>query len=272
MKYSFILLFVIAVFSCQNENEDQLLSNELLTIKTYQKVGDFHNFYLTHIYDSFSEPELILSEADVLTYINKDIENVAYQFGDQEIITKVANGLSQNTNFVFDSELRKAAELSIDNGIKELYDNKLIDLFEMEALLSLAQMKTEDMSLREVTKLISTISTDFESQQYSVNSENGHVLAIVLSISNSSMEWWNANPNAGYSEGLAHSRVLPAWLIADGVGAVVGGVASYYYQKSQGGCTSDNPCDIGGGIIIGGISGSTGAVGKVSKWIARLIK
>ena len=64
--------------------------------------------------------------------------------------------------------------------------------------------------------------------------------------------------------------LVPIKAITDTVGAVVVGVSSYLHQKGHCRCTKENPCDIGGEILAGAITGPRVVVGKDGKRPSRL--
>jgi hypothetical protein len=104
---------------------------------------------------------------------------------------------------------------------------------------------------------------------YTVDSENGRIMAYTLAISLASLEWWEENPDGlKSSRSLKSALALPAWAAADIGGAIVSGAIAASGQYTLTG--EVNWEVVGWSALGGGVSTSTGAAGKVGKWISSM--
>ena len=149
-------------------------------------------------------------------------------------------------------------------------DNGLLDDYELTSLNRIVDAYLDDANWDEFVSMLNELTESYENRYESIYYK-GHVLGLTLSIGNASKLWWESNPNAPYVDQETGTRVLPAWLLADAIGAVAGAAFSYAYQEATGDCTADDPCDVGGGMLAGAVFGSTGVIGKASKWLKGLI-
>ncbi len=87
----------------------------------------------------------------------------------------------------------------------------------------------------------------------------GAISGVVLNISKSSLEYWDTPET---------KSVVGTIVVQDIVGAVIGGVSGGVGSAVVGGKL--NWGSVAWGAGVGAITGSTGVVGKVSKWIVSL--
>ena len=280
---SFILVFV----NCNNKEESiQSSSSEVLKFEDFEKMGILHNQFLTNLKENFQISENIVGREEGIEYVNQFnqafADEINLSISEKGLLKKY---LEENKRFVDTSSfyqevfvrsnnLRNDGESSqgllLDN-LEESYEKDLIDVFEYENL-KLIGLKTKEnydgiMSDNELKSLLIDIKEAWISKNYEDNSEYGRTLAFVLTISLSSLEWWEENPDAPFFD-LRSTTALPALVGADIAGAIVGGVSggigSYIITGSV------NWGSVGWGAASGAICGSTGVVGKLGGWITSL--
>lgn len=147
---------------------------------------------------------------------------------------------------------------------------KLIDEFEYIALNTLADMMRGNyegtVSDEQIFEYATELKNQWEQKNYIKDGTHGKVLAYTLSITLASLEWWRENPDASYKLDSIGNKVLVApWVAADVGGAIWGGatgaIASYV------GTGEVNGWAVGIGALSGAVSTSTGAAGKLGKWL-----
>ncbi len=89
----------------------------------------------------------------------------------------------------------------------------------------------------------------------------GAVSGVVLNISKSSLEYWDATET---------KAVVASIVVQDIVGAVIGGVSGGVGSTVVSG--EWNWGSVAWGAGVGAITGSTSVVGRVSKWVLKIIK
>lgn len=108
--------------------------------------------------------------------------------------------------------------------------------------------------------IISEQTSTEESGLEPVDFQNGALGGVVLSISNSSLEYWN--------EESEDSRAIPVFVGADIAGAVICAASSCVGSYAISGTI--NWSGVAWSAASGAICGSTGVVGKVGRWISKL--
>lgn len=153
----------------------------------------------------------------------------------------------------------------LKDKIGQIYEAGVIDRFEHDGLLTLCDASLAnyngELSVGEFKVIIADLITKWEAQHYTEESKYGRTLAIALSVSESSMDWW--------SENTVETRALPIWAGADIAGAVWGAASNLTFQL----VVSDNDFSwksLGCQTVAGAAIDSTGVVGKVGKWISNL--
>lgn len=168
----------------------------------------------------------------------------------------------------------------IINSINASFNRGEIDLFEKQSLIELINL-CEDNVLGKLTndsfELKFTSLTNQWEEHYSntdfssmIDAEGhfkndlekfpkGAISGVVLNISKSSLEYWDTPET---------KSVVGTIVVQDIVGAVIGGVSGGVGSAVVGGKL--NWGSVAWGAGVGAITGSTGVVGKVSKWIVSL--
>ena len=166
---------------------------------------------------------------------------------------------------------------TLEMSIEEANKTGMLDDFEYRSLLDLTYKLNDiykgiDIDLR---NYIENLEKSWLTQNYEINSNHGQILGIVLSISKSSLDWWEAHPEAGLDFS-PKGRIMaaPLWVGADIGGAIWGGVTGAVASYSASAVNNNGDGEVswtavGIGALSGAVSTSTGAAGRLGKWIAR---
>lgn len=148
------------------------------------------------------------------------------------------------------------AEGSLSNDEFELKVNILISKWkQMYSNVDFSQLNLPRQSVGDVEKVeISSPELD--------KIPSGSLSGVVLSVSGSSLDYWN-NEEASLEDG----RALPVFVGANIAGAVIGacssGLGSYFMSGKV------DWRSVGWSAASGAITGSTGVVGKIGRWLSR---
>ena len=284
MKKSSLKLMVLLglcisgiLFSCNNEkNLSEPVKGNLQKFEDYKIFGKAHNELLSHANDHFivTRSNNNMSLEDGLQYLaNFQKEHVNEMSIDDEAKALLKAGLDEYKDFYAQDQLynmsllstRSSSEGLLKDKIGQIYEAGVIDHFEHDGLLTLCDASLAnyngELSVAEFKAIIADLITKWEAQHYTEESKYGRTLAIALSVSESSMDWW--------SENTVETRALPLWVGADVIGAVLGAASSVVNQL----VLSDiefSWTSLGWQTVSGAAIGSTGVVTKVGKWISNL--
>ena len=283
-----VLLSVVLFTSCTSENDTESIAAEnidKITVQYFLSIGELHNDFLTNVKENFNELNSPTSKQETIDYINDfnksyigklDISTDEKEFLSNEFDkTKafvVEDNLIENSfgNSIFNKTKanQNKEEISIFTLISDLKNQNEINENSQIILLDLAhslkdnyQGKLSNDLLRfKVEKLI----VDFNSFGYENNGE-GAMVATILAISISSLDWWDQNPDAlgVYSprNESQKSQLIAPWLAADLIGGLVSGVTAAAGQAIINGEVDLGT--VGWSALAGAVSASTGIVGKI---------
>jgi len=274
IKLSVLLLALVTLISsCKKIDEvtDTIEGSK----NPYEQIGKLHNDFLTNVKNQFAPNVEITNLEDGFDYITDF--HVSYilkaNLNDEEK-SMYANALNEYKRFVKTSEFYN--EFFISNSknsdgeyfayVKDAYSIGIIDDFEFEQLNLIGRtLKGNyygEISDYDLEQLLHKINNQWLKKRYSTDSKTGQILAMSLALSLSSIDWWKENPDA------FGNAKLPPVVGADIAGAVIGGVISGVNSYINTGEVSWGGVAVGAGA--GAITGSTGVVGKVGKWISNL--
>jgi len=164
-------------------------------------------------------------------------------------------------------------------SIELAYNCGEIDSFERTAFMNLIDWssaylsgeKTAEAFVRDVNLLITDWERRYSDEDFSMLIDregkvvdeveeipHGACSGVVLNISRSSLEYWET----------LETRALPLIAAQDIVGAVIGGVSGAAGSAVVGGHV--NWGSVAWGAAVGAVTGSTGVVGKVAKYLTKL--
>lgn len=303
-KYITIIVLAILSLSCAKENSAEVSNGkEKTNFDVFAIYGEVHNDLLKYASDNFVETKSITNISDGINYILQ-----LQQYGVERLNISESNkealkfGLEYFKNLYVTDNIHKMIsartrvteenEEITTNDIKQLiydaYISNEIDMFEfnsfnelIDCVVANAQglIGTEEFETK-INSLISSweikyADVDFSSlEQVGNDASNttlvevkklpaGSLSGTVLSVSKSSMEYWKCEEN------LIETKAIPAFVGADIAGAIVGVCMTGTIQYIRTG-TLD-----GEGLLYaaggGAITGSTGIVGKLGKWLTKLM-
>lgn len=270
-----ILFILIASFSCSKDNS----SNELdkITVNDFSKIGEIHNSFLTNIHEKFNCPDYITDKNEKVNFINNFNQEYISSIDFSETLKqKLYESFEQNKLLVltdhlvsisFYSKNKSSSSFDEDSNVFELLTYiKNAGVISANAYDILNRLSTytksnyeNEMSDEQLKISVQNLINEFDDYGYISTADEGEFVGTVLAISMASIEWWEENPDA-----LGDLKVAP-WVGADIIGGIWGGATGA--AGSYAGTGSVNWTSVGVGAISGAIAGSTGAVGKIAKWL-----
>ena len=147
-------------------------------------------------------------------------------------------------------------QVSLTTLVNELATNNVISIGERDELVSfqntLNGVFTNQVSQAQYTTYLTNTASRTQQANYKI-------MPIVLSISLASNDWWVLNPGE-------NDFVIKAFPLGlDAAGAIIGAVGNAGVQYAITGSVNGNL--VIGSACVGAVVGSTGAVGKLAKWI-----
>lgn len=302
MKFSYLSpilgLSLLAIVGCTRIRPDDspVLEDEKTNFELFSQFGEFHNTMLAYAADNFDIEHPAESLEDGLDYLAdfhaKFADGLDLQASSKEQIKdylQTYKNLYNKENFLLLSPTK--AELMLDTDetfvrsevislINASYSRGEIDFFERNAFTNLIDWSiaytsgnmAEWVFVQNVNQLISQWEQRYSDADYSELVDNngrtrevavdelphGALSGVVLNISQSSLDYWEE----------CSTRALPLIAAQDIVGAVIGGVSGAAGSAIVGG--SVNWGSVAWGAAVGAVTGSTGVVGKVAKYLTKL--
>lgn len=293
-----------------------VLSNaQQLTSNTYDYLGKIHNQALDNFVKNFKDKEAnnvdeavnYIKEFNNNFYINSSLNNeekenaTSYNNKFRYFVSEndFYDYLSSNSNSYLSLSLSSKSAVNLINNESNISPNEdafsqlisitklkgLIDDYEYSKLLEIKKMvidnKTNKLSISDLDSKLKNISKEFDSKGYKISNKNGHILAIILSISTNSISWWQNNsslyseintsgkggPNPSYYEEII---LVAPWIAADVGGAIIGATVGAVSSYASSGEVSGTAMGIG--ALAGAVTGSTGAAGKLGRAIFSIFK
>ena len=270
---------MLSTTSCEKQVAMNTEGVQSVKVSDFNRSGEIHNAFLTNAKDNFEIVESITDKdekVEVVYQLNKsfvtsldisstekklliaDLNKTKNLVQEDVLVAKCFGGLLSNES----SKNKK----TIFEMIQDLKTSGVINDESYQILNSLSndlKANYEDaLSDDQLKKNVLALINDFDNIGYAKNSE-GEMAGTILAISIASIEWWEENPDALLS-GDSKSRMLAPWVAGDLVGAVWGGATGAI--ASYAGAGKVNWGSVGIGALSGAISGSTGAIGRISSW------
>jgi hypothetical protein len=275
-KMKIVLLVAISIFtlSCEKEQENTISSK--LDLKNFEKYGKAHNNVLDY-FNSFTPPENISYLNDGIDFTHNKIKTTLdkdFNFIENNEVFSFTKGLidfrnSKNIIFTNQGQFRsQTTEQTIDEILSDVSNLGVLSNFALEKLNEIMDLSelyfNNSISTLEIRNSLNIIETELIAENYSDDNSEGRTIAIILAISNASIDWWEAENNVN-SENVNNRRPLPAWAGADIAGAVVG--AAHQLVVSGGDLSWSGT---GGAALLGAAATSTGVVSGLGRWISNL--
>lgn len=294
-----LLLFASIILGACSQKEETAWDNEqhkIGKVSDFAYLGEFHNVMMNNAKNSFSYNEkeaisMTLDERiDYVLNFNTEYANTALTNMPKEEIAKdmayyrrTVLPLSRNKesrtraveNKLTDEEIQKIFNdtiLQIDN-VETVYqlidyakDHGMITIEAYNCLNSLMLLTDEShyalISDSELDAEIDKIVKKIDDAKYTIDNPTLNTVGPVLSIADASLLWWEENPDIS----LDNSKIAP--LVATDIsGAIVGALGNLFYQALTTKTNRVNWTALGCNALSGGILASTGAIGKLSKFI-----
>lgn len=285
----FFLALLISVFSC-TEDQTEILPEDSLKVEDFLEYGELHNAFLSNVQDNFrtiGNFDQLNQKIDYITDFQNDfvetlnlndeekdllIENLERyeEFVDESFLVEFAFGeASFNRSSVFD----EGNSSNIFTMIDDLSANDVINS-DTESILdrlsiALKDNYSEATSDQELKTTIEDLVAEFNELNYETDTE-GEMVGAVLAISLASIEWWSLNGAASeadlgsYKSTVDGVEVAP-WLAADMLGAAVGATIAISGQALF--ADEINWKVVAYGTAASAVVGSTGAIGRIVKWL-----
>lgn len=238
-------------------------------VALFDEYGEIHNEFLTYMLKDYVIPNPIIS----FEQLKNDISKTAIHFVEHNSnLSLDENYVNQTTNFLSGEDLNTFIRSSyFREQINSFNESPDIHSLEKKVLNELLRGYLNDLSWDDYKTIVDNLTEEYNNSHFIKGSPEGDVSGVLLAISNHSIQWWTEHPEA-YPKSEVENRLIPAWFAADIVGAIAGGLVSGLYQMYTTGCSSSNPCDIGGGALSGALFGSTGVISRVGRWIYKIFK
>lgn len=130
--------------------------------------------------------------------------------------------------------------------------------------LCLAGSVSED----ELWTFVYKMRRDWTQMQYQTDSNAGYISGYVIAIALSSIDWWELNPECRTLMSKS-TTLIPARVAADAIGAIWGATSAAIGSYVVNGEVRWG--SVGYGVLSGAVAGSTGVVGKVAKWVSKVL-
>ena len=275
----------VFLLSCDNRQIEGPDTN-LLKFDYFEKIGVLHNDFLTNVKENFQLDNSLNTLDERIDYINKFqnefLECLELSDSDMKIMSQeleLSKGLvdidvTKKLVLTNHALLKEGDEASVYTLIDQAEAYNIVDQFEYNTLIhlsDLARMGFEGtISEYQLARELQKMKDDWISKGYLVNESCGYISGYAIAISIASMEWWDENPDVGIVMIDKESNVLvPVWAVSDAVGAIWGATSGAIGSYMMNGEVKWG--SVGFGALSGAVAGSTGVVGKVAKWITKVI-
>lgn len=269
-----------------------------MKVTDYDYLGKMHNDFMSNALNNLSitvtgkNKEEVLSE---ITAFNKEFAQKSYSGVLPDNISCFNDFEELLDNSAFSHYIIKKQTKSSDSDIEDYFSNETGDLEDMPSLYAMIdylhscgtlQNQSYNM-LYEIAntltlsiegqisdanfcKKIDELIDEFDNQGYGNDDIDGSMVASVLSITSSSVEWWQNNPDASLAE-----NKLPQVVAMDAAGVITGVVID---GIRQGICLAAGMqegwdwASTGWSALGGAVDGSLGVSSKIFNAIKKIAK
>lgn len=287
--------------ACQNESDNlNVLENgKTLKVADFAVWGELHNSILENVQENFiySGMEANSDKSDkIKKVLDFNLVFIDKTFVDESERKNMRKEMIRYSNFVqadlfLDKILRDGtradnSDMSIADAAN-VFNDSIIDLDELPSLNVLNEAAFKSglysgssytllkrlidalnknykglLSDTEYENVLSGIVKDFDALNFDETSAEGVNVAMVLSISEASYQWWKENPDAMPANGK-----IPTVVAADAAGAIVGLLSNALYQGLTTKTHKMNWESLGWSALSGAATGSLGCTGKLTGFI-----
>jgi len=301
--YLFVFLFIsfcttIYFWGCkQNSSEPEtqieksfLLKGKVKSVALFEEYGKLHNEFLSNVHNNFIPDKKIVNKSDKVNFLSKlhkdylkklKLSNETKKYIDEGLVTYKA--------YHDNEEMLKSFEKNILSDINKRKAQKLnktamLAQYEQDALDNLCVASYNAcsgvISISEYQSVVNQISQSYDEyyNATAIEEDAGNLLGICVAITQSSIEWWEQNPDAILEDQLVdlakssnNNKVmaLPAWVAYDALGALGSGIGRYMAERLHADQTGGNVSwgSVFGAAAAGAVGASTGIVGKAFRWL-----
>lgn len=244
------------VLAIQREGINQLSITESEKAILSEGLESYKRYYVTSDLMKTVQPDLSRASLD-----DDDDEDLTTE--DVRALIQEAYDTGSIDSFEYQSFMKLIdyvlanADGSLSNTDFEVKVNNLINQWEVK-------YADVDFTQLEIPRTVDNLTVVEGSSIAFKDAPKGALGGVVLNVSKSSLDYWEGE------QLMVQSRAVPAFVGADIAGAVIGacssGIGSYVTSGSV------NWKGVAWGAASGAVTGSTGVVGKVGKWISKLFK
>jgi hypothetical protein len=267
----FVMLGATMLYSCSKSSNEvapnAAKTSSVRTDKSGGTLGDIHNQYLSEVTSNFDYTSVFSTKSERIDAVASFFVSYTNTFNNLSVAEKNALNASLNyhKNLVEPSTLIDEA-FGVDAGqttnrLKTRYNEMLasdaIDSWEHQMIVGLLDLSEEALKYNTVSitayrNYISQAKAELQNRNYTENSRHGKYAKAILSIAESSANWWADNSGEGNGGDVYEVQ----WIALDVAGACLG--AGWAYLGGG---------DMGWGALGGAIFASTGAAGKIVKYL-----
>lgn len=253
----------------------------MLILKSLLCTARYIILFMENVKNNLNVDGKVNSVNEVVNYVHTFHQNFLEEIDlEQEYKNELSNALDKYKDWVVSDKFYEevffqpngrieadSEQVTFYEAIEMAKSKGLIDGFEYLSLKESGQTIREsyegNISDAELKSFVKNLEQSWIRRGYTERSEHGKISAIALSVSQSSVEWWEANPDAGFYEVSGRINALPAWAALDIAGGVIGASTAALGQYAING--DINWQLVGWGAVSGAVSTSTGAAGKLVK-------
>jgi len=289
----FTFLVSIFTFNCSKNSEDVNIENKnnsiLMRTSGSCTYGEIHNDFMTFFYNDFETNDSLTSKSDSFNHVidffkdkSKDYNKLLIseiELLDSSFITNIElidtrklNSIMNNDDTILNPFTN--TQITLSNLILELKLKNIISNPEFEELNNLQTFLNETFEGR-ITYIEFNIYLEETSTR--IHGKGYKLIEPLICIGNSSNEWWTTNTpdidlplpfgDQTYPSDEYVTYAIPIVVANDIAGAIITtsiGVGAQYIATG-----TVNWQVIGIAAVGGAIAGSTGLLGKLSKWIRK---
>ena len=284
-----LLILSVCLLSFSGTKSQIVFGDYIELDNIYGNIGSMHNRVLENCYlnlpiqEGYTYDQAVTYIANYNKKFLSSIAKSSNYFDTKQINSEFAERKSYVNKKTFTEQLLDGNKSNSIDGInRELAKYPILSSQNQLILSQISEKMKENLSgvlsNEDFEKDLVSIYNDFETK----NDEQGkEIIGQVITISLLSCEWWRKNPTVSDEpkslggkggpslDGFENNAPYAVPVVAlDAAGALIsaGSVALNNYINNG----SVSWAAVGTGAVVGAVTGSTGLVGKVGKWISSL--
>lgn len=297
---AFAVIVVAILCACDSSSEMNTGNTKIGKVADYAYIGEMHNLLMDNAKDNFScDSESIssMTQIEKIDYVLDFNTKYAYTIMQSNLAAEdVSAGMAYYRRSVLplyrhiDRKTRANSTKLTEEQIQEIFNDTILHIDDVETLYQLIDYAKEHKMLTteaydclyklmtltdeshfglisddELEIEVDRIIENIDDAKYTVGNSTLNVVGPVLSVADSSLEWWRENPDAQFD----NTKLAPL-VAADISGAIVGAVGNLFLQALTTKTNRVNWKSLGYSALYSGACASTGAVGKLASFISRM--